>query len=290
MKGRLWALVGALLMVTSLAAAAPKDGPNAGHRQCGTVHPSEAQAAKLEEEAQSLLARRGVGAELATSGGIVDVYFHVITSSSGAGNISDGMIADQIAVLNEAYGPLGWNFDLVSVDRTANSTWYTMGYGSTAESQAKAALRRGTAEDLNIYAANIGDGLLGWATFPSSYAGSPSKDGVVLLNQSLPGGTAEPYNLGNTATHEVGHWMGLYHTFQGGCKNTSKSGDYVTDTPAEKSPAYGCPVNRDSCPRQAGLDPTENFMDYTDDACMWTFSSGQATRINAQWTAYRAGR
>lgn len=224
----------------------------------------------------------------ATATATISVYFHVITSGSGQGDISNGEIAAQLAVLNDAFAGSGFAFNLVATDRTANDAWYTAGPGSTAERDMKSALRQGSADDLNLYANNMGGGLLGWATFPSSYSTSPSLDGVVVLNESLPGGTAAPYNQGDTATHEVGHWMGLYHTFQGGCN--AKRGDFVADTAAERSPAYGCPDGRDSCKRQAGLDPIHNFMDYTDDACMDHFTTGQGTRMQAQWTAYRGGR
>ena len=262
--------------------------PGLGERYC-PVHPSHEELNAMEDDfaaRSSDLAREGAAE---ATGGVINVYFHVINSGSSIsqGNVPDSMIADQMGVLQNAFASTGWAFNLVATTRTTNSTWFNGCYNSTTEMQIKNALRQGTADDLNIYSCNPSNGILGYATFPSGYASNPKRDGVVILHSSMPGGTAAPYNLGDTGTHEVGHWMGLYHTFQGGCNG---GGDQVSDTPAERSAAYGCPSGRDSCRNKPGLDPIENFMDYTDDFCMWQFSSGQDARMDAQWTTYRQGK
>jgi len=259
-------------------------------RACGTRKPT-AEEKQLAEE--RMLAQQKLDGASANPPAviIVPVAFHVINKGPGVanGDVSDEMIQAQMDVLNEAYaGSTGgavtkFKFELVSVDRTTNADWYNMDISSAEESEAKAALRVGGPETLNVYTANLGSGLLGWATFPEFYEEYPLYDGVVLLDASLPGGDAAPYNLGDTGTHEVGHWLHLYHTFQDGC---DKHNDYVSDTPAESSPAFGCPIDRDTCGK-AGVDPIVNFMDYTDDACMYAFTQGQADRMLLSWQTYR---
>jgi hypothetical protein len=229
----------------------------------------------------------------------IPVYVHVIRASNGDGAVTSQMINGQLSVLNAAYASAGFGFALAGTDTTTNDAWYTAVPGSQAEKAMKSALRRGDAGTLNLYT-GVNDGsLLGWATFPSDYARNATADGVVVLWASLPGGgaggtsTSEPdgfltYDGGDTGTHEVGHWMGLYHTFQGGCNE--KRGDFVADTAAEQSPQYYCAA-RDSCTGRgnkfAGTDPIHNFMDYVDDDCMFEFSAGQNERMSAAFSAYR---
>jgi hypothetical protein len=274
-------------------AAAVKE-PGA-ERFCGT-NPSASKVAQIEKDfavKRERASKAGASSAANVVGGTINVYFHVIRKGTGIanGDITQAMIDAQMNVLNAAYGGWGWSFNLVSVDRTTNRQWFNLRMGSSPELQMKNTLRQGTADDLNIYSSYLGNSLLGWATFPSDYAGNPKYDGVVILYSSVPGGSTANYNEGDTATHEVGHWMGLYHTFQGGCATSGTSGgDLVSDTPAESSAAYGCPSGRDSCATLAGLDPITNFMDYTYDSCMFQFTTGQDSRMDSLFTTYRYGK
>ncbi|KAI9328717.1 hypothetical protein BDR26DRAFT_873667 [Obelidium mucronatum] len=214
---------------------------------------------------------------------VVPTWFHIISNGAGYANgeVPDKLIQDQVNVLNVDFeGKV--QFILAGVTRQNNSALWTSSSGSSLGPS----LRKGGAETLNIYSNNPGGNLLGIATLPSGYSSNPKGDSVIIHYGTFPGGSKSPYDLGKTATHEVGHWMGLYHTFQGGC---TSPGDYVDDTPAEASSASGCPVSRDTCtgPQFPGEDPVHNYMDYTVDTCLTTFTPGQYARMQAQHALYR---
>jgi hypothetical protein len=227
----------------------------------------------------------------------VPVWFHVVTDGT-FGNVTDAQIATQIKVLNDTFAgrdvdratgrAAGFRFTLAGITRTDNAAWFYAGPGGTNEHPMKRALHRGGPNTLNWYSTTAGP-YLGWAFLPdiTDKPGQAFLDGVVINWQSLKG---QPdykgaYDQGETGTHEVGHWLNLEHTFQGGC---NANGDFVEDTPAQRGPTSGCPVGRDSCP-EPGLDPIHNYMDYSWDKCYWEFTPGQIQRMRDAWLYYRAG-
>ncbi|KAI0376522.1 Metalloprotease [Hypomontagnella monticulosa] len=255
-------------------------------RLCGTPEPTEQQIAASQALLTKEREMRAKGEFRALRAFSVNTYFHVVAASRSVadGYLTQQMVNDQLDVMNADYGPHGITFNLVSTDYTVNANWAQDG----DELAMKRALRKGTYSDLNIYfLGDLGGGLLGYCYFPDNVSSGSTDfylDGCTILSQSVPGGSAAPYNLGGTAVHEVGHWMNLYHTFQGGC---SGSGDSVDDTPAQASASSGCPVGRDSCPG-GGVDPIHNYMDYSDDACYEEFTSGQEDRMYSAWSTYRS--
>ncbi|QSQ11718.1 zinc metalloprotease [Myxococcus landrumensis] len=283
MQGRLAGVVVALGVLSGCSSETPseREAPLTQRVLAGRgcdVNPTAEEMADLERRFQQ---ERAVSAYVRPIGSVeVPLYFHVINKGTGVvnGDLTAKMINDQVAVLNAAYANTPFRFTLTKTTRTTDPVAFE-NFGPAI----KVALREGGKNALNLYTANLKNNLLGHSTFPADYASNPKLDGVVLLYTTVPGGSAAPFNQGDTATHEVGHWLGLYHTYQGGCVSP---GDAVSDTSAEASPAYGCPTGRDTC-APLGVDPIHNFMDATDDACMNSFTPGQAARMDAMAQTYR---
>jgi hypothetical protein len=243
------------------------------------------------------------------SGGVlyrVPVVFHVITHKNGNGNVSDARIAQEMQVLNEDFraiaGSLGGNgndtrieFFLATEDpdgnpttgitRHQNNKWYN------DQLQYWNAIGWDTSRYLNIYT-NTAGGSLGYAFVPSGggIVGHP-QEGVRLYWPTVgnPAPYGPPYHLARTGTHEVGHWMGLYHTFDGGCATGSapacnSNGDLICDTNPEQTSMFSGSCSRSTC---GSSDPTNNYMDYSDDICMEEFTSNQAYRMRCTAVNFR---
>ena len=269
------------------------DGGDVVYR-CATDETKAQENAPSKQQVDQWIAQGKVAA-----GGVITVNFHVIYFGS-EGNVPDSQLDQQIVVLNRNYAgqdyngnPVpgakntGYTFVRGTTTRTSNRKWFTMTPGSRNESQAKNSLAVNWTSSLNLYTAKPGQNLLGWSTFPWDLVANGKMDGVVIHYGSLPGGYLSPYNLGGTASHEVGHWVGLYHTFQGGCgSDCATTGDLVCDTPGEATATSGCPSGKDTCP-SAGLDPINNYMDYSTDICYNQFTPGQDARADAMMANYR---
>ncbi|KAI9670133.1 MAG: hypothetical protein M1817_004470 [Caeruleum heppii] len=220
----------------------------------------------------------------------VDLYMHVVTTVVAQGEVSQQMIDDQVRALQNAYNPYSITFNYISTDVTVNDLWANDG----DDLGMKASLRQGSYAALNIYyQTNLGDRNLGRCTLPGPEPFPRSAnfftDGCNVLSGTMPGGRVGGYNLGYTAVHEAGHWFGLLHTFEG--QTCFGDGDFVADTPQQAQVTNGCPAlgDQDSCPDEGGVDPVNNFMDYSYDFCYTEFTFGQDLRMVDLFTQFRSG-
>ncbi len=230
----------------------------------------------------------------------IPVVVHIIQSSNGTGSMPDSRVFSQIEILNEDFlalpgsnGEPGTDVQIefylatedpngnptTGITRSTNTTWYNDG-GSYWNS-----LAWDTNRYLNIYTNSAG-GALGYVpSLPQGGIAGSNNDRVVILHSTFGRNAPfSPFNLGRTGTHEVGHYLGLAHTFSGGCSNSYTSGDLIVDTNPESSPTYGCPGSRNSCGLPA---PFDNYMDYADDRCMNKFTPEQANRMRCSLINYR---
>ena len=226
---------------------------------------------------------------------VIPVYFHIIHKTDGTGYVSRERVDEQMAVLNEDFGGTSFNgasgynttiqFELVAVDYVENDEWYAADYEN---SEFRSALAQSPDRYLNIYTQNPtanGQALLGYATLPAGSAGT-STDGVVMKHETIGGRNNGygAYDHGRTLAHEAGHYLGLFHTFQGEvCDNTYTTQDLIIDTPPQSAADTGTEASS-ACGVPSAI---ENYMNYSQDSALNTFTVEQTNRMICSHTSYR---
>lgn len=292
--------------VDPTAAAAEAYNTTYKHFACGTnaSHASDHFLSTIHSLHQNDLAAQhssgsgsGAAHAIRTTSNLISVplYLHVVTTAANAQLATPAQLTAQFKVLNSAYAPYAVQFVLKNTSWTVNDAW-AVGASATDDAAMKLALRQGTYAALNIYLqSDLAGGVLGKCTLPTDVGTKPaastySSDGCNIALGTVPAGPIAGYNMGKTAVHETGHWLGLLHTFEG--YSCSGAGDYIADTAQESESTSGCPVSpwKNSCAgSRVGVDPIHNYMDYSIDSCYTKFTAGQQARWQALYKQYRLG-
>lgn len=287
-------------------------------RGCGTIDPSLEQQIAAERDlagARTQLAGQRVTVPIA-----VGIRFTIFTTTAtpalGTSNVPDVIVKQQVADMNKFYGRYGFRFNLLKIQRVVSSPCANLDVKAASEDNADVTKtveyfcksrykpKPYSPGILDVYTRQAVDGILGFATFPWDYyastdiGGGPIFDGIFLDYRTMRGASTEEdfssYNLGLTLVHETGHWLALYHPFQGAC---TIPGDWVSDTAPQAEPDYTCDSTAVSCggPKYKLLwngklgykNNVNTAMNYGYDSCLTLFTPHQANRMLWAWSGYR---
>ncbi|KAM3462211.1 hypothetical protein BB8028_0002g16720 [Beauveria bassiana] len=221
----------------------------------------------------------------------IDLYMHFVGPDDKSPEDQLRKIAEkQLDVLNTAFRDSDISFTMQDV-----LFWNDAFYAGIQDGGELASMiqkyRRGDTKTLNLFVPKFPSKSLGIGGCISiddlfMLQTTPlSSDGCFVDSTTLPGSISKRYNQGKTAVHEVGHWLGLLHTFDGGCDG---DGDHIRDTPAQAYATYRCDDEfQDTCPAKDGYDPIHNYMGYSYDSCMTEFTKGQTFIMHYTWNRFR---
>ena len=251
---------------------------------------------KAKQEASSYSSTLRQRSSLCDGCNNIDVYFHVLEIPDIRSRqfvLTDQVLENQFRVLQEKFEGTPFRFTYKGVDRLVNRRWATYDYAYDEDFTAMVGreLGIGGPDVLNVYWSDgICNSVGGIATLPYYSGAYPVNENnpidVVLMCNGVVAGAEEWYE-GKLLVHEVGHWLGLLHTYEGSSCSASNHNDLVDDTPQQATRSQGCPMGRDSCSNHAGLDPIHNYMDATWEECQDHFTPGQIERMYAQYDMYR---
>ncbi|RYP08946.1 hypothetical protein DL764_001557 [Monosporascus ibericus] len=273
------------------------------HSWCGIEAPSEQTSKDLDSlRAFEIASRPSIWIQQQNIN--IPIHLHgVLDPEADSESITAESLRAQLDVMNQAYGPYGIQFTLLTMDRVTDSRLANFNTSFFRDPEADQyrlnylkTTRKGDYSELNIWLyTSLGDGLNGVCTLPQANYPVEElwRDGCHVAAGTMPGGDRERYNVGFTAVHETGHWLGLLHPWGGGDGDCDGAGDGVDDTPPQSMPVFGCPATQqNSCPDRTGVDSADNYMDYADDTCYdaQKFTVGQQIRMHSSYTQLRSLR